>query len=189
FWSNLYRSIGYPVLVTSAETGAGVDALRDALSGRVSVVSGPSGVGKSSLLNVVEPGLGLRTSHIGERTQKGRHTTTFATLYEASGGWVADTPGVREFGIWDMSPTELGGYFVEFRPFILDCRFPNCTHVHEPDCCVIEAVEDGTITQERYASYIGILETVETEYQNTKQKRWRKVGRPDDPDAPVEDIA
>ena len=86
FWSGLYRDIGYPVLVTSAETGEGVDAFRDALTGCVSVVSGPSGVGKSSLLNVVEPGLGLRTSHIGEKTQKGRHTTTFATLYEASGG-------------------------------------------------------------------------------------------------------
>lgn len=188
FWSALYRKIGYPVLVTSAETGAGVDALRDALSGRVSVVSGPSGVGKSSLLNVVEPGLGLRTSHIGEKTQKGRHTTTFATLYEASGGWVADTPGVREFGIWDMSPVELGGYFVEFRPYIPDCRFPNCTHVHEPGCCLIDAVEAGEVTQERYASYVGILETVETEYANTRRKRWRTVGRPDDPDAPVEDI-
>ena len=188
FWSGLYRDLGYPVLFTSAETGEGVDALRDALKDRVSVVSGPSGVGKSSLLNVVEPGLGLRTSHIGLKTQKGRHTTTFATLYEASGGWVADTPGVREFGIWDMSPTELGGYFVEFRPFIPDCRFPNCTHVHEPDCKVIAAVDAGEITDERYASYLGILETVEVEYKNTQQKRWRTVGRPDDPDAPVEDI-
>ena len=188
FWSGLYRDIGYPVLVTSAETGEGVDAFRDALTGCVSVVSGPSGVGKSSLLNVVEPGLGLRTSHIGEKTPKGRHTTTFATLYEASGGWVADTPGVREFGIWDMSPTELGGYFVEFRPFLPDCRFPNCTHVHEPGCCVIAAVDAGEITPERYASYIGILETVEVEHKNTRRKRWRTIGRPDDPDAPVEDI-
>ena len=102
---------------------------------------GPIGVGKSSLLNAVEPGLGLRTSHIGERTHKGRHTTTFATLYEAGGGWVVDTPGMREFGVWDMSPNELGGYFVEFRPFIPDCRFPDCTHVHEPGCGVIDAVE------------------------------------------------
>ena len=188
FWSGLYRDLGYPVLVTSAETGEGVDAFKDALSGQVSVVSGPSGVGKSSLLNGVEPGLGLRTSHIGERTQKGRHTTTFATLYEAAGGWVADTPGVREFGIWDMSPVELGGYFVEFRPFIPDCRFPDCTHVHEPGCCVIDAVEAETITEQRYASYLGILETVETEYENTRQKRWRTVGRPDDPDEAVEDI-
>ena len=188
FWGGLYRDLGYPVLVTSAETGEGVDAFRDALTGCVSVVSGPSGVGKSSLLNVVEPGLGLRTSHIGEKTQKGRHTTTFATLYEASGGWVADTPGVREFGIWDMSPTELGGYFVEFRPFLPDCRFPNCTHVHEPGCCVIAAVDASEITPERYASYIGILETVEVEHKNTRRKRWRTIGRPDDPDAPVEDI-
>ncbi len=188
FWSGLYRNLGYPVLVTSAETGEGVDAFKSALADQVSVVSGPSGVGKSSLLNVVEPGLGLRTSHIGLRTQKGRHTTTFATLYEAAGGWVADTPGVREFGIWDMSPVELGGYFVEFRPFIPDCRFPNCTHVHEPGCKVIEAVEAETITEQRYASYLGILETVETEYENTRQKRWRTVGRPDDPDEAVEDV-
>ena len=188
FWSGLYRDLGYPVLFTSAETGEGVEALREALGAGISVVSGPSGVGKSSLLNAVEPGLGLRTSHIGEKTQKGRHTTTFATLYEAAGGWVADTPGVREFGIWDMAPTELGGYFVEFRPYIPDCKFPDCTHDHEPGCRVIEAVEADDITEERYASYLGILETVETEYRTTREKRWRTAGRPDDPDAPVEDI-
>ena len=188
FWGGLYRDLGYPVLVTSAETGEGVEALRAALGSGVSVVSGPSGVGKSSLLNAVEPGLGLKTSHIGEKTQKGRHTTTFATLYEAAGGWVADTPGVREFGIWDMAPVELGGYFVEFRPFLPDCKFPDCTHDHEPGCRVVEAVEAGEITEERYASFLGILETVATEYQNTKEKRWRTTGRPDDPDAAVEEI-
>ena len=188
FWQELYEGLGYPVMLTSAETGMGVDAFRAALADRVSVVAGPSGVGKSSLLNAVEPGLGLRTSEIGEKSQKGRHTTTFATLIEAGGGWVADTPGIREFGLWDLSPQELGGYFVEFRPFLSDCRFPDCTHNHEPGCAVQAAVDDGTITPERYGSYLAMLETVEADHQATRQARWRTEGRPDDPDEPVEEI-
>lgn len=187
FWKELYESIGYPVLLTSAETGLGVDAFKAELADRISVVSGPSGVGKSSLLNRVEPGLGLKTGVISEKTQKGKHTTTFATLYEAAGGWVADTPGIREFGIWDMIPQELGGYFVEFRPFIPDCRFPDCTHVHEPDCAVQQAVDDEHISQERYGSYVMMLETVQTEHADSKRMRWRTLGRPDDPDEAVED--
>ena len=187
FWTDLYRSLGYPVLLTSAETGLGVEGLREALAGRVSVVSGPSGVGKSSLLNAVDPSLDLRTASIGEKTQKGRHTTTFATLYPAAGGWVADTPGIREFGLWDMSPQELGGYFVEFRPFVPDCRFPDCTHHHEPGCAVLDALDDGAITQERYGSYLAILETVEREHREAREMRWRTEGRPDDPDEAVED--
>ena len=188
FWQELYEGLGYPVLLTSAETGIGVDAFRAALADAVSVVSGPSGVGKSSLLNAVEPGLGLRTSEIGEKTQKGRHTTTFATLLQAGGGWVADTPGIREFGLWDLSPQELGGYFVEFRPFLPDCRFPDCTHAHEPGCAVQAAVDDEAITPERYGSYLAMLETVEEAHRETREARWRTLGRPDDPDEPVEEI-
>ncbi len=188
FWQELYEDLGYPVLLTSTKSGLGVDAFRAALAGRISVVSGPSGVGKSSLLNAVEPGLGLKTSEIGERTQKGRHTTTFATLLEAGGGWVADTPGIREFGLWDLTPQELGGYFVEFRPFIPDCRFPDCTHAHEPGCAVQAAVDAEEITPERYGSYLAMLETVEEAFRETEQARWRTLGRPDDPDEPVEDI-
>ena len=187
FWQALYESLGYPVLLTSAETGDGVEAFRTALGEGISVVSGPSGVGKSSLLNAVDPGLRLRTSEISERTQKGRHTTTFATLLPVAGGWVADTPGVREWGLWDLAPDELDGYFVEFRPFLSECRFPNCSHDHEPGCAVQAAVDDGAITEERYGSYLAILESVAEAYEGTRQARWRTVGRPDDPDEPVED--
>lgn len=187
FWTSLYRELGYPVLLTSATTRLGVETLREALAGRISVVSGPSGVGKSSLLNAVDPTLDLRTAEVSEKTQKGKHTTTFATLYPAASGWVADTPGIREFGLWDMAPQELGGYFVEFRPFVPDCRFPDCTHQHEPGCAVQEAVDQGTITPERYGSYLAILETVTREHRETREMRWRRDGRPDDPDAPVAD--
>ncbi len=187
FWQELYEGLGYPVLLTSTVTGRGLEAFRAALAGAVSVVSGPSGVGKSSLLNAIEPGLGLRTSEIGEKTQKGRHTTTFATLLRAGGGWVADTPGIREFGLWDMAPEELGGYFVEFRPFLDDCRFPDCTHAHEPDCGVQQAVDDELITPERYGSYLSMLETVAESYRLSKEARWRTLGRPEDPDAPFLD--
>ncbi len=158
FWRGLYEDLGYPVLLTSAETGAGVDTFRAALIGKTSVVAGPSGVGKSSLLNAVEPALGLKTGTVSEKTKKGRHTTTFATLYPLSGGgWVVDTPGIREYGIWDMAPAELGGYFVEFRPFLTHCRFPNCTHDHEPGCAVGAAVDEEAVAPERYASYLNIL--------------------------------
>ncbi|MGB3541839.1 ribosome small subunit-dependent GTPase A [Rubrivirga sp.] len=188
FWKELYESLGYPVVFTSAETGAGVEDFAAALEGAVSVVSGPSGVGKSSLLNAIEPDLDLATSEIGERTQKGRHTTTFATLYQVAGGWVADTPGVREWGLWDMAPEELGGYFVEFVPFIADCRFPDCTHAHEPGCAVQDAVDRDEIAQERYGSYLSILDTVAESHQASRVARWRTQGRPDDPDEAVVDL-
>lgn len=161
FWADLYESLGYPVLFTSAETGAGIGAFREALGGKTSVVAGPSGVGKSSLLNAVDPALDLRTGAVSEKTQKGKHTTTFATLYPLdNGGWVVDTPGIREYGIWDMTPPELGGYFVEFRPFLPECRFPDCTHDHEPGCAVGEAVDEGLVAEERYGSYLNILASV-----------------------------
>jgi ribosome biogenesis GTPase len=158
FWAELYAGLGYPVIRTSARDGTGVPELRAALAGRTNVLAGPSGVGKSSLLNAVDPSLAIRTGEVSERTQKGKHTTTFATLHSlAGGGYVVDTPGIREFGIWDMQPTELAGYFVEMRPFIGHCRFSSCTHDHEPDCAIGEAVDAGRISQERYGSYLGIL--------------------------------
>ena len=180
FWADLYESLGYPVLFTSAETGEGVEAFRHALAGSVSVVSGPSGVGKSSLLNAVQPELGLRVNEVSEKTNKGKHTTTFATLFEVAGGWVADTPGIREFGIWGMEPEELGGYFVEFRPFLDECRFPNCTHDHEPGCAIQEAVDADAITPERYGSYLAILETVRQSARADEEAEWRRRdSRPD----------
>lgn len=160
FWADLYRALGYPVLLTSVADGTGIDAFREALRGRISVVAGPSGVGKSSLLNAADPALALRTGPVSEKTRKGRHTTTVAELHPVAGGYVVDTPGIREFGLWDMQPEELSGYFVEFRPHLGRCRFQPCTHDHEPDCAVREAVEAGTITPERYRSYLNMLDSL-----------------------------
>ncbi|HET6569639.1 MAG TPA: ribosome small subunit-dependent GTPase A [Rhodothermales bacterium] len=158
---DLYADLGYPLLMTSAVTLEGVDTLREWLAGNVNTFSGPSGVGKSSLLNAVEPGLKLATAEVSDKTNKGRHTTTFAALYPLStGGYVVDTPGIREFGIVDLEPEELSYYFIEFRPYLPECRFPNCTHDHEPGCAVQAAVETGEISDIRYYSYLNILESL-----------------------------
>jgi ribosome biogenesis GTPase len=155
---DLYTSIGYEVLPMSAITGEGVDEFRKALIGQTSVLSGPSGVGKSTLLNAIEPGLNLKTGEVSEKTQKGRHTTTSVTLHPLTGGgFVIDTPGIREFGIVDLEPDELDYYFVEFRPYLSECHYPNCSHDHEPGCAVAAAVEEGKINEERYYSYLNIL--------------------------------
>ncbi len=161
FLHTLYIDLGYRVLLTSAKTGEGVDAFREALTGRTSVVTGPSGVGKSTLLNVVEPGLDLRTGEVSEKTRKGRHTTAHAALFPLSdGGFVVDTPGIREFGVLYLEPWELSHYFPEFLLHLEHCRFPTCTHDHEPGCAVIEAVLDDAITEERYYSYLNILHSI-----------------------------
>lgn len=157
----LYEGLGYPVLKTSAETGKGLEALYQAFTGNVNVVAGPSGVGKSTLLNEIEPELEIKTAAVSEKTKKGRHTTTYAALYPLSeGGYVADTPGIREFGIIDLDPDELSHFFVEFVPYLDECRFPNCTHDHEPDCAVKAAVEASEISEQRYESYLNILEAL-----------------------------
>lgn len=161
FLTELYEGLGYPVLHTSATTYEGTEAFRAALAGKVNVLTGPSGVGKSALLNAVEPGLGARTGDVSAKTQKGRHTTTFASLFPLSfGGYVADTPGIREFGVLDVEPWELSHFFVEFRSHLEHCRFPTCTHDHEPGCAVKAAVEEGAITEQRYASYLNILDSI-----------------------------
>lgn len=152
-----YERIGYPVLYTSTKTGQGIDALRERLGGRLSVVTGKSGVGKSSLLNVVQPGLNLATSAVSQQLNKGRHTTTVAELIPVqspAGGYVADTPGIREIGLWQLAPEELDWCFRELRPYLGDCYFAGCTHVHEPDCAVRAAVEAGEVSFERYDSYV-----------------------------------
>ncbi len=157
----LYAGLGYEVLLTSALTGAGVAALRTALLGRTSVLAGPSGVGKSTLLNAVEPELDLRTGEVSEKTRKGRHTTTHAALFALSGGgFVVDTPGLREFGVLDLEPWELSHFFPEFRPHLARCRFPTCTHDHEPGCAVKAALEAGQIDEQRYGSYLNILDSI-----------------------------
>jgi ribosome biogenesis GTPase len=161
FWEDLYTDLGYPVLRISALTGSGVDRVREAMNGRTSVIIGPSGVGKSSILNRIEAGLELRTGGISDSTGKGVHTTTFASLHPLKdGGFIADTPGLREFGLVDIAPTDLTHFFVEFADFAEFCRFPNCTHDHEPECRVQEAAAQNLIAPERYESYLNILNSL-----------------------------
>jgi ribosome biogenesis GTPase / thiamine phosphate phosphatase len=155
----VYEEIGYPVVYTSALTGLGVDELREHLAGKLSVLSGPSGVGKTSLLNAIQPELGLQTREISEATGKGRHTTVATRLWPLEvGGYVADTPGLREAGLWDIEPEELAWHFVEMREYVPHCRFSSCSHTHEPGCAVKAAVEAGEISEERYESYCLMLE-------------------------------
>jgi ribosome biogenesis GTPase / thiamine phosphate phosphatase len=153
-----YSQLGIPTMLTSARSGEGVERLRDLLKGRATVFSGQSGVGKSSLLNAIQPGLALRVSTVSETTQKGRHTTTTAELIKLeSGGWVVDTPGVRQLQLWDTIPEEVEGFFAEFRPFVALCAFPDCTHTHEGGCAVKRAVDRRQISFRRYHSYMGMF--------------------------------
>ena len=151
----IYSNLGYDVIYTSAKTGEGVPELRQALQGKISALAGPSGVGKSSLLNVVQPELGLHVREVSETTSKGRHTTQVRELFPLEvGGYVADTPGIRSLALWDTEPEELDAYFVELRDLVPHCQFSDCTHTHEPGCAVRKAVEEGTVSTERYTSYL-----------------------------------
>lgn len=154
-----YGRLGYPVVLTSVVDGHGIAELKQYLNGRETAVSGQSGVGKSSLLNAVDSDLNLNTSDVSEWSDKGRHTTRRAHLLPLkSGGWVADTPGIRQFMLWDLGIEEIDGYFIEFRSFIPYCRYPDCSHVHEQRCGVRDAVESGLIAQRRYDSYLRMRE-------------------------------
>ncbi len=155
----IYREIGYPVVFTSARTGEGVDPFRDRLCGRISALAGPSGAGKSSLLNAVEPGLGLRTGAVSEAFGKGRHTTVSSRLIPLGcGGYVADTPGLREVGLWGIEPGDLDLLFPEFRAHLDDCRFGrSCSHTHEPGCGVRTAVAAGAVSAPRFESYTALM--------------------------------
>lgn len=154
----MYSQLGIPVLLTSAETGYGVSQLRARLTGKQTVFSGQSGVGKSSLLNAVQPELGLRVREVSETTQKGQHTTTHAELIKLNfGGWVVDTPGIRQFQLWDLRPEEMEGFFPEFRPYVHLCGFPDCTHTHEENCAIKRAVLRRQINESRYTSYLGLF--------------------------------
>jgi len=161
----LYEKIGYTVLYVSAEMGIGIDDLRKLLTGRISVFTGPSGVGKSSLLNAVQPGLGRAVSHVSEKLTKGRHTTVTSELIPLNdGGYVADTPGIRSIAPWDVEPDELDAYYREIHPHVAECQFSDCTHTDEPGCGVRAAVAAGLITPERYDSYLRLREELEDLY-------------------------
>jgi ribosome biogenesis GTPase len=151
-----YRAIGYDVILTSAETGLGLDDLRAALAGRLSVFVGKSGVGKSSLLNALEPGLGLKVQQTSQLTGKGRHTTTHLEMFPlAAGGAIIDTPGIREFGLWEVETDDLALFFPEMRPLVGACKFGlDCGHDQEPGCAIRRAVNAGQISPYRYLSYM-----------------------------------
>lgn len=151
----LYPPLGYPVLYTSAKTEEGIESLRAALTGKVNALVGPSGAGKSSLLNALQPGLGLAVTEVSAAMKKGKHTTVVRQLFPlAGGGYVADTPGWKSLALWDTEPEELDGYFPELRSLVAGCQFSDCTHIHEPGCAVLAALERGEVHPQRYESYL-----------------------------------
>ena len=154
----LYNTVGYKCVAISAETGEGVEALLPMLHDKITVLSGNSGVGKSTLINRILPDVNLRTAEISDTHNTGMHTTTFSEMLELpQGGYIIDTPGIKGFGTFNMEPEEITSYFKEIFKFSKDCRFNNCTHTHEPGCAVLKAVEDHYIAASRYQSYLSML--------------------------------
>lgn len=150
-----YEPLGYRVIYTSTQTGAGVAELHDILKNKISALAGPSGVGKSSLLNKIQPGLGLAVNEISSAMGKGRHTTVTRQMFPlADGGYVADTPGWKSLALWDTEPEEMEAYFPELRDLVQHCQFSDCTHTHEPKCAVLAAVKDGRVHPERFESFL-----------------------------------
>ena len=154
----LYESIGYTCRQIAASKGEGVEALRPLLQGKITLLSGNSGVGKSTLINQLVPDANLRTAEISDAHNLGQHTTTFSEMIPMGGGWLIDTPGIKGFGTFDIEPEELTSYFPEIFKFSQDCRFSNCTHTHEPGCAVLQALENHYIAQSRYQSYLSMMD-------------------------------
>ena len=155
---HLYQTIGYECYQISAETGEGVEALQPLLKDKITLLSGNSGVGKSTLINRLVPGASQRTAEISDAHNTGQHTTTFSEMIRLDEGWLIDTPGIKGFGTFDMEPEELTSYFKEIFHFSQDCKFSNYTHTHEPGCAVLKALEDHYIAESRYQSYLSMLE-------------------------------
>lgn len=161
-WMEMYSSLGYSLIPVSAKTGEGVEQMKEILRDRISLISGHSGVGKTTLINLIYPGLELKTKEVSGWSGKGMHTTTFAEMFDLPfGGRIIDTPGMREFGLVDISHQELSHYFPEMRERLKDCQFNNCLHINEPGCAVKQALEKEDISADRYISYIKILDSIE----------------------------
>lgn len=160
-WKEMYEQVGYKIISASVKNNTGISEIKELLKDKITLISGHSGVGKSSLLNVLLPELNLRTHDVSDWSGKGMHTTTFAEMYDVPGGGkIIDTPGMREFGLVDISKQELSHYFPEMRDRLNGCQFNNCLHINEPGCAIKEAVAEGEISEDRYVSYYNILESL-----------------------------
>jgi len=169
---SIYEAVGYPCIQLSALRGDGLDELKKSLSNKQSMITGHSGVGKSALLNAIEPGLKLKTGDLSAYHKVGMHTTTFAGMHPLTfGGYIIDTPGIKEFGLTALKRTEIAERFPEMRRYMHACHFTNCTHVHEPDCAVLDAVERGDVSISRYESYLSILSD---DYWDKIEKDYRR---------------
>lgn len=157
-FEEIYRKAGYEVIRLSSTTGEGIEEIKEMLKGHTTLVAGNSGVGKSTLVGRIDPTLDIRTGEISDSHHKGKHTTTFSTMYPLEGGYIIDTPGIKGFGLIDIEGRELWHYFPEMMSLAAECRFYNCTHTHEPGCAVIEAVKSGEMAWSRYESYLKILD-------------------------------